>query len=208
VRELVKALARGAATIVVAPALASYWLRSLVLGRDRALEGSTQALAWVPGILGQYIRRAFLAQVLAGCHPTVVIEFGTIFAQAGARLDENAYVGPRCHLGLVHLERDVLLAAGVHIPSGARSHGTDDVRIPIRDQRGSPTLVRIGSGSWVGAAAVVMADVGCDAIVGAGAVVTRRVPDRVVAAGVPARIVKHRDPAVVLVRGGALVQAQ
>jgi acetyltransferase-like isoleucine patch superfamily enzyme len=203
-REILKAVARGAATIVVAPALASYYLRSLVLGRDRALEGSTQALAWVPGILGQYIRRAFLVRVLAGCHVTAVVEFGTIFAQAGARLDENAYVGPRCHLGLVHIERDVLLAAGVHIPSGARSHGTDDVRIPIRDQHGSPTLVRIGSGSWIGAAAVVMADVGRDAIVGAGAVVTRNVPDRVVAAGVPARIVKHRDPAVVLVRGGKL----
>ena len=98
----------------------------------------------------------------------------------------------------------MLLAAGVHIPSGARSHGTDDVRIPIRDQQGSPTLVRIGSGSWVGAAAVVIADVGAGAIVGAGAVVTRRVPDRVVVAGVPARIVKHRDPAVALVRGGKL----
>src|SRR5262245_27507351 len=136
--------------IVVAPALASYWLRSFVLGRDRALEGSTQALAWVPGLLGQYIRRACLARVLAGCHAAAVVEFVTIFAQAGARLDENAYVGPRFHLGLVHLERDVLLAAGVHIPSGARSHGTDDPRVPIRDQQGSPTLVRIGAGSWIG----------------------------------------------------------
>lgn len=200
IRERLKALARGAATIVVAPALMSYWVRSAVLGRDRALEGSTQALAWVPGILGQYIRRAFLSRVLAGCHQSAVVEFGTIFAQAGARLDENAYVGPRCHLGLVHVERNALLAAGVHVPSGGRSHGIDDVRVPIRDQQGSPTLVRIGAGSWVGSAAVVMADVGRDAIVGAGAVVTRPVADRVVVAGVPARVVKHRDTGVTLVR--------
>jgi acetyltransferase-like isoleucine patch superfamily enzyme len=199
-RERLKALARGAATIVVAPALISYWAKSAVLGRDRALEGSTQALAWVPGILGQYIRRAFLSRVLAGCHRSAVVEFGTIFAQAGARLDENAYVGPRCHLGLVHVERNALLAAGVHVPSGGRSHGIDDVRVPIREQPGSPTLVRIGAGSWIGSAAVVMADVGRDAIVGAGAVVTRPVPDRVVVAGVPARVVKHRDGGVNLVR--------
>ena len=204
IRERLKALARGAATIVVAPALISYWVRSAVLGRDRALEGSTQALAWVPGILGQYIRRAFLSRVLAGCHRSAVVEFGTIFAQADARLDENAYVGPRCHLGLVHVERNALLAAGVHVPSGGRSHGIDDVRVPIRDQQGSPTLVRIGAGSWIGSAAVIMADVGRDAIVGAGAVVTRPVPDRVVVAGVPARVVKHRDAGVTLVRSASL----
>ena len=34
-------------------------------------------------------------------------------------------------------------------------------------------------------AAVVMADVGCDTVVGAGAVVARPLPDRVIAVGVP-----------------------
>ena len=36
--------------------------------------------------------------------------------------------------------------------------------------------VRIGAGAWIGSAAVVMADVGRDAVVGAGAVVTSRLP--------------------------------
>ena len=197
-RETVKTLARGAATIVAAPALLSYGVRAAIIGRDRALEGSTQALAWMPGLLGQYVRRAFLMRVLARCHHTAVIEFGTIFSQAGARLDENAYVGPRCHLGLVHIERDALLAGGVHVPSGGRSHGIDDVRVAIRDQPGSPSRVRIGAGAWIGSAAIVMADVGRDSIVGAGAVVTRPVPDRVVAAGVPARVVKRRDAPMAL----------
>jgi acetyltransferase-like isoleucine patch superfamily enzyme len=197
-RETVKTLARGAATIVAAPTLLSYGVRAAIIGRDRALEGSTQALAWMPGLLGQYVRRAFLMRVLARCHHTAVIEFGTIFSQAGARLDENAYVGPRCHLGLVHIERDALLAGGVHVPSGGRSHGIDDVRVAIRDQPGSPSRVRIGAGAWIGSAAIVMADVGRDSIVGAGAVVTRPVPDRVVAAGVPARVVKRRDAPMAL----------
>src|SRR5262249_34985147 len=119
-------------------------------------------------------------------------EFGTIFSQAGARIDDHVYVGPRCHLGLVHLERNVLVAAAVHIPSGPHTHGTNPSS-PIREQPGERRLVRVGAGSWIGSNAVVLADVGRDAIVAAGAVVTQPIPDGVVAAGVPARIVRQRD---------------
>jgi acetyltransferase-like isoleucine patch superfamily enzyme len=192
VRDGLKAFGRGLATVIVVPSLLSYWLRAIVMGRDRAIEGSTQTLALVPGITGQYLRRAFLERALAGCHRTVTVEFGTIFSRAGARLDEHAYVGPRCHLGLVHVGRDALLAAGVHVPSGAHGHGSGDLLIPIRDQPRSETLVHIGAGAWIGSAAIVMADVGRDTIVGAGAVVTKDLPDRVVAAGVPARVLRSR----------------
>jgi len=93
----------------------------------------------------------------------------------------------------VHLEKNVLLAGGVYIPSGGQTHGSGQLDRPIRDQAGSEQLVRVGAGSWIGSAAVVMADVGRDTIIGAGAVVTRPIPDRVVAAGVPAKVVKYRD---------------
>jgi virginiamycin A acetyltransferase len=191
-REAVKAAARAIATLLVAPMLASYYLRSLVLGRDRALEGSTQLLAMVPGLAGQYVRRAFLAQTLARCASSAVVEFGTLFSAAGARIDENVYLGPRCHIGLAHFERDVLVGPAVHVPSGRHTHGTGDPAVAIRDQEGQPELVRVGMGSWIGSAAVIMADVGRNTIIAAGAVVTRPVPDNVLAAGVPARIVRGR----------------
>ena len=111
-KQLLKTAAHLAATIVVVPQLATFAIRSALMGKDRALEGSTQLLSLVPGIAGQYLRRAFLARALdGGCAASATIEFGTIFSQAGARLDANAYVGPRCHLGLVHIERDALVAA-------------------------------------------------------------------------------------------------
>ncbi len=192
-RSLLKATAHGLATLVVLPNIISFLVRSRVLGRDRALEGSTQALAWLPGLVGVYLRGAFLARSLDAFDRSASVHFGTIFSQAGARIGPNVYVGPRCHLGLVHLERDVLLAAGVHVPSGMKTHGTGDPSRPIRDQEGERTMVRIGEGTWVGSAAVVMADVGRHSVVAAGAVVTRALPDYVVAGGVPARVLKSRE---------------
>jgi len=187
-----KRIAFIAATISVAPSLLSYAIKSAMFGRDRALHGSSQALSLVPGIAGQYLRRAFYCLVLDECHASVTIEFGTLFSQAGARLGEHVYIGPHCHMGLVHLERDVLIAAGVHVPSGPETHGISSLDRPIREQPGNLRMVRIGAGSWIGSGAVVMADVGRDSVVAAGAVVTEALPDRIIAAGVPARVVRQR----------------
>src|SRR5687768_10339076 len=135
-RELTKSLARGAAFLCVAPLLISYAVRRPFIGADRALEGSTQTLSLAPGIVGQYLRRAFLAHAIAHCAPTATVCFGTIFSKSGARLDDNVYIGPGCSLGLVHIERDVLIGSGVHLTSGRQTHGTADTSVPIRDQDG------------------------------------------------------------------------
>ena len=193
-REFLKSVAFAAATVGVIPFFVSYAIRSRMFGRDRALEGSTQMLALLPGMVGDYFRRAFLSRILVRCDRTASIHFGTIFSQTGARLEANVYVGPRCHIGLAHLERDVLLAAGVHVPSGGATHGTADSRRPIRDQPGALAMVRVGEGTWIGSAAIILADVGKHCVIGAGSVVTKPLPDYVVAAGVPARVIKSRRP--------------
>lgn len=193
-KEAAKAVARAIAFVAAAPWILSFCVRSALLGRDRAIEGSTQALAWLPGLSGQYIRRAFLQSAIAHCAASATIEYGVLISQAGTRIDENAYIGPRCHIGLAHIGRDCLIAAGVHIPSGAATHGNESLVKPIREQEGTRMMVSIGAGCWIGSAAVVMADVGHDTVVGAGAVVTKPLPSGVIAVGVPARIVRSRDP--------------
>lgn len=191
-KAVVKRVLHAAATVVVLPWLVAFWLGSLALGKDRALEGASQALAPLPGLTGVFLRRAFLARVLARCHPSAEVGFGTLFSQTGAVIDANVYVGPRCHLGLVHLEQDVLIAAGVHIPSGGKTHHHDDPTRPIREQGGERAMVTVGAGAWVGSAAVVLADVGRGTVVGAGSVVTKPLPDNVIAAGVPAKVIRSR----------------
>jgi virginiamycin A acetyltransferase len=190
--EPLKRVARAVALIAVSPLLLWFLIKRQIMDPDRALQGSAQALSLLPGLPGMYIRRAFLSVALERCAPTSVVEFGVTFSRAGARLDDNVYVGSFSNLGLVHLERDVLIASGVHIPSGPETHGSDSTDLAIRDQPGHRQLVRVGAGSWVGSGAIVMADVGRDCIIGAGAVVTHPIPDRSVAVGVPARVVRVR----------------
>jgi acetyltransferase-like isoleucine patch superfamily enzyme len=197
-RELLKTAMHWTALVCVSPLVALYHLKSIVLGANRALEGSTQSLALLPGLPGRYLRVAFLRCVLAECDATAAVEFGTIFSQAAARIGPNVYIGPRCHVGLADIEADVLIGAGVHIPSGASTHAIDDPDEPIRNQGGARSTVRIGRNSWIGSAAVVMADVGERTIVGAGSVVTKPLPALAVAAGVPARVLRHRQGADVI----------
>jgi acetyltransferase-like isoleucine patch superfamily enzyme len=191
-KRAAKSAARLAALVAVSPVLASYWLSAALVGRGRALESRTQLLSLWPGLTGQYLRRAFLSRVLARCHPSATVEFGTFFSQPGAILDENVYVGPRCTLGLVHLERDVLLAANVQIPSGGKTHYFDDPTKPIREQGGERKMVTVGAGAWIGTGAIILADVGKGTVVAAGSVVTKPLPDNVIAAGVPAKVIRNR----------------
>lgn len=90
-RVWVKRFARAVCTLLVLPELVSYWLRAGLIGRDRALEGSSQLLGLCPGLIGQYLRRAFLARVLGRCHASAVIGFGTLFSRVGACIDERGW---------------------------------------------------------------------------------------------------------------------
>lgn len=191
-REAAKSLARAVALVLVLPLLLDYWFWSRVFGRHTAFRGIVQVASLFPGLPGMYLRGALLRQVLADCHPSACVEFGVLFSEPGATVGAGVYVGPRCILGLVTLEKDVLLASGVQVPSGGKTHRFDDPDVPIRDQGGEVQRVTIGEGAWVGAGAIVMADVGKGTIVAAGSVVTKPLPEFVIAAGVPAKVLRPR----------------
>lgn len=94
--------------------------------------------------------------------------------------------------GGVLIGSDTLIGPGVRLIS--YQHGIA-AGAPIRSQPTVAKPIRIGSGVWIGANAVVLAGVtvGDGAVIGAGAVVTRDVPADAVVAGVPARVIKTRE---------------
>lgn len=116
-------------------------------------------------------------------------------------LDGNIEIGQRSLVnvfsavtGETFLGDDVLIAQSCVINAGRHVIAGRDV--PINLQGYDPQPVRIESGAWIGANAVVAAGVtiGEGAIVGAGAFVNRDVEPYTIVGGVPARFIRRRFP--------------
>jgi virginiamycin A acetyltransferase len=192
-RRVVKATVNAIAVATVLPMVMVFRLSSVGIGSGKAFPGWSQAFSLLPGLTGEYLRRAFYSLTLDRCDEGVCITFGTIFSHATASVGRNVYVGAKCSIGAVTIEDDVLIASNVSIMNGSSQHGIERLDIPIRDQPGQLVPVTIGAGSWIGERATVAADVGKHCVVGAGAVVTKPIPDYAIAVGVPARVVRFRN---------------
>lgn len=109
-------------------------------------------------------------------------------------------IGDRCVIGRgshivahqsVEIGDDVWIGPYVYVTD--QNHGYADPDTPIGRQIPVNRAVAIGSGSWLGAGAIVLpgSRIGRNVVVAAGSVVRGEVPDRCVVAGVPAKIVRE-----------------
>jgi acetyltransferase-like isoleucine patch superfamily enzyme len=100
----------------------------------------------------------------------------------------------------IHIEDHVLVGPYTYI--GGHSYHFDRTDIHIAYQGINPKGgTRIQEGAWIGARVSLMdgVTIGRGAIIAAGAVVTRDVPDFAIAAGVPAKVIRYRkrgDPPI------------
>ncbi|HEX7044937.1 MAG TPA: acyltransferase [Burkholderiales bacterium] len=109
----------------------------------------------------------------------------------GNRVTATAALTLAAHQEIV-IEDDVLFASNINITDGL--HGYANAEEPYKYQpifRIGP--IRIGRGAWIGQNVQVLPGVtiGELAIIGANSVVTRDVPPRSIAVGVPARVIKR-----------------
>jgi acetyltransferase-like isoleucine patch superfamily enzyme len=134
-------------------------------------------------IIGPY------SSLSAGVMPGQVIEHSPVVT-IGDRVLVGKGSGIVAHQR-VEIGDDVFTGHHVYITDA--NHGYEDVTTPIGQQFAASHPVRIGSGSWLGHGTVVLpgADIGCNVAVGAGSVVTSALPDRCVAVGNPARVIRR-----------------
>jgi len=114
-------------------------------------------------------------------------------------VEDNVYIGEYGVVtsnALVHIGRNAIIAP--HADLVDFNHGFDDLSRTVLAQPRDAAPIRIGRDAWLGAGVKVLRGVtiGDQAVVGAGAVVTRDVPARAVAVGVPARVVRERGKPV------------
>ena len=136
-------------------------------------------------------------------HPDLVNLYGCSIGDGTkigpfVEIQKNSHVGARCKISShtficegVTIEDEVFIGHGVMFtnelfpractPDGGLKTEADWSVVPTRIRRGAS----IGSNATI----ICGTTVGCFALVGAGAVVTRDVPDYAIVAGVPAKVV-------------------
>ena len=114
-------------------------------------------------------------------HPSAVVATD-VHLDSGVQIMAKAVVQPGTRIGIdtiintaASVDHDCVLGSHVHVGPGAVLCGH----------------VRVGNGTQIGAAATIIQgkSIGTGSIVGAGAVVLENVPSRVMAVGVPARVI-------------------
>lgn len=200
IRRVAKLMILGLCWIATAPLwLTEKALRS-VAGRDVCFVTHSEILSCFPGKLGRLLRNAYYNAVLESCPFHVCLQFGCLFAYSRVRIGRNVYLGLHSKVGLVDIGEGTVISDDVQLISGAYQHAAAGfpyaIHMPEADRTDGfqrdpePRRVTIGRHTWIGTRAIVMADVGDNCAIGAGAVVTRPIPSNSVAVGSPARVIR------------------
>lgn len=109
----------------------------------------------------------------------------------------DTYLHPRCQV--MAYKGDITIGNNVAIAPNcafyAYNHGSRSgelVKLQALETRGG---IIIGDGAWLGFGVIVLdgVTIGLGAIIGAGSVVTHDIPENVIAAGNPARVISERS---------------
>src|SRR4051812_48277612 len=85
-KSVCKAIANAMVILTVVVPVLCYRFACVFFGQLRAFPGWSQLFSLVPGMFGDYLRRAFYRLVLPGCGHDACISFGTVFSHPTAEI--------------------------------------------------------------------------------------------------------------------------
>lgn len=160
---------------------------------SRWLEGILTVLPY--SILGNRLRSLYWGRKLGfPGHGSIIFPgvrfFGNLSIGSGVNINFNVLIS--ASEGRITIGNDVLI--GPNCVLRAANHVYDDPHTPIKHQGHAGGIIIIEDDCWLGANVVVLKDVtiGTGSIIGAGAVVNCDIPPGSIAVGVPARVIAHR----------------
>ena len=177
------------------------------LNSGKPVEGSSEAHLFMHGVSQEALK--ITAEINGSYHAPE--ELRALFSQLiGQPVDESFALFPPFHTDCgknIHIGKNVFLnmgckfqdQGGIYIGDGARiGHNVvlatlNHAMSPSRRGTMVPAPIRIGKNVWIGSNAAILPGVtiGDGAIVAAGAVVTRDVPENAIVGGVPAKVIRH-----------------
>lgn len=140
------------------------------------------------------IRRIICRPLFDHCGQCLNVEQGAYFSTGGGiSIGSGSGLGVNCHVhGPLRIGDNVMMGPEVTILT--HTHRIDRTDIPMGKQGSMVSEVVIGDDVWIGMRAIILPGVriGSGVVIGAGAVVTKDVPDYAVVGGVPARVIRYR----------------
>lgn len=131
--------------------------------------------------------------ILTHCGKNINVERGASFSSK-VSLGDNSGIGINASLsGTVTIGKDVMM--GPYCTIYSRNHAFSRIDIPMNKQGFQEEKpVCIMDDVWIGGHVIILpgVQIGRGAVVGAGSVVTRNVPDFAIVGGNPARVIRYR----------------
>jgi maltose O-acetyltransferase len=142
----------------------------------------------------KWIRYWVCKHLFAECGKNVNIEHGAdIGAGRYTKIGDNSGIGVNCRVTRAIIGKNVMI--GPEVVFVARNHNFSEPNQPLQNQGYNEfKTIEVGDNVWIGTRVIVLPGrtIGKDAVIGAGSVVTKDVPDYAVVAGNPARIIRFR----------------
>lgn len=154
-------------------------------------------IRWCPGMIGIGLRYVVYRMLFKHLGRNVTILEGSYLSNvSGIAVGDNTSIGFE-----TIMDGSAPITIGCWVRMGPRGvmittrHNFERRDRLIKEQGNSSGPITIGDDVWLGAGVMIMPNVtiGTGAVIGAGSIVTKDVPEYAIAVGNPARVVKTRE---------------